>query len=276
MNLLKYFAAFHFAAAFVFSVLVVSCADSKIYTEFAFVLPQLSIANACSADTSISTGASVQAWSDFLGDPSWHIEWTDDAGNMQQTDTTDSILAGVHILAEFPTAIIAYPYWPKKNIVRGSVKPAGAIFPFDSSADKIILSWQGGIDASLYCDLKKENNLQRLPHTFDWNRFRSLFSEDVLPLEIVEDPWLADWKLIAAKTAASGFDKRRITAADRELRKIEIPLAGIWAGSSPFAKTQNFAKDQLVNMPVCKDTESYFSPACVLYVNNKTSISVYF
>jgi hypothetical protein len=122
--------------------------------------------------------------------------------------------------------------------------PAGAIFPWDVSAGKINLSWEGGVPAVFWKELASalpaalsatgSSAAKRLPWYFDWPRFRELLESGNIPEAVRQDLWLADWKSIAQKTVQSGFDRRRIVS--RPLTKMSVPgLNGRWAGSSPFA-----------------------------------------
>ncbi|MDR2782594.1 MAG: hypothetical protein LBB48_01925 [Treponema sp.] len=201
----------------------------------------------------VALPAVPDAWTVVLGDNRWHIEWINSNGTREIRDVdgreaTESgvVSAGagleIHILQELATPVIAYPYWSGKDIAPDVMRPAGAIFPSDAdvSSGTISLSWTGGVEAVLYAELARsashaERDSTRQPQYFDWRRFRELLESAAIPENVRLDPWLADWKAIAEKTASSGFDRRRITAITR--REIAVPaLPGeIWIGTSPFA-----------------------------------------
>ncbi|GHT48431.1 hypothetical protein FACS1894102_1440 [Spirochaetia bacterium] len=252
------------------AILFSACSEPIIYDTYSLVMPEMNDAVSIETDT-----LSAAAWPVLLGKPHWHIEWIDSKGNPVQkeiTESHDGKLNDIDILGDLPSAIIAYPYWPDKKIMRGSVRPAGAIFPHDASGNKIHLTWQGGIEANFYKELNYENNEKRLAYKFDWMRFRNLFVEGALHSEIIEDPWLADWHQIAEKTAASGFDKRRIVPSKLVLQSVVIPQHGPWLLASPFAKIQNWQKDAPVNIGVKDNSttvDNYFCPTGVLHINNK-------
>jgi hypothetical protein len=245
---------FSFWAAVLLGAAVVSCEETIIYPSYDFVLPEL-----------------PPLWGDLLGAPSWQIEWTRSDGSTASADLApgSASLGGADIMQEWPTPVIAYPYWPEKGVAMGTMKPSGAIFPLDASGGTMRLSWQGGVEAFFYRELAAEHIEGRLPHTFDWNRFRALWTEGALPEEVLADPWVADWKSIAQKTAASGFDKRRISAQKKELLRFVIPVDGPWIGVSPFMSAPNWPRGSTVYLPAGAETETYFCPSGILHYNKK-------
>jgi hypothetical protein len=111
------------------------------------------------------------------------------------------------------------------------------------------------VDAVLYWELARSVaparvTVPRLPQNFNWPRFRELFTEKGgINEEVRINPWLADWPAIAAKIAASGFDKRRLVPEKRG--ELLVPLGpGPWAGTSPFAEPLCF--DETPVFPVKK------------------------
>jgi hypothetical protein len=260
---------------FIFGIaaLLLNSCESVNPDSYTFVLPNF-------AELSlIEDGAPCgDAWPLLLGSPCWHLEWTDSGGNFMQVEISkgsSALLDGLTVLQEQPSAIIAYPYWPDKKIMRGVVKPAGAIFPYDSIGAKIYITWQGGIDANFYREINNTQNEKRLAYKFDWVRFRKLFSENTLSVDVCADPWLADWHQIAERTAASGFDKRRIKNAQLKTRYVVVPEDGPWLSCSPFAKAKIWQKDDLVKIEVREnsagsaDIENYFCPLGTIHINNK-------
>ena len=181
-------------------------------------------------------------WEDVLGDPHWRLEWFDADGRKQAATLTGRGME-IQVPGTFANPVLATPFWPKKGIEPGVFRPAGAIFPFDVSGKKLDLSWQGGVDATLFVELAAAANSSiapsasadlRLPWNFNWPRFRRLFLDANINAEVIADPWLADWTMIAEKTVRSGFDRRRLVPEARA--DIELPLdSGPWLGTSPFA-----------------------------------------
>jgi hypothetical protein len=183
-----------------------------------------------------------ESWG-FLGPPSWHVEWIDSGGTWREEhipqaagDTLISIETGL-----WAAPVFAWPSWPGRELEKGIFRPAGAIVPFDCSGDKIMLSWQGGIDAFFYRELARLAwGSSRSPERFDWPRFRRLFLDEssgstALSAEVRANPWLVDWAGVAEKTAASGFDRRRLVSAYTGSLTTPVPAAGPWAASNPFA-----------------------------------------
>jgi len=187
------------------------------------------------------------------------------------------------------SAVTAYPFWPEKGLGPGIFKPAGAIFPYDASGKRLILSWQGGVDAALYWELAKacggapvgeaeseeESSeraaVARLPVNFNWPRFRRLFDDSSLNAEVRADPWLADWAGIAAKIVQSGFDKRRLVPEARG--DLTVPVGpGPWIGASPFAAPLIFEKTPVFSVRPAADT--WVSGEGILRCNSETWILI--
>jgi hypothetical protein len=206
-----------------------------------------------------------EAWLEVLGEARWHIEWVDEDGSIQSVENESGSKASVYgIMQEWATPVTAWPYWPEKGIKYGLMKPAGAIFPIDVSGSRIKLSWNAGIDAVFYWELAARGSEKRLPHQFNWKRFRELFSSKDLSEEILQDPWLADWEAIAVKTAASGFDRRRISPKKYSTLNLAIPAGGPWIGVSPFMQSNNWLEQENVLIKVTDQTGSYLCPTGIL------------
>jgi len=188
------------------------------------------------------------AWETMLGNSHWRIEWFDGEGKKQSAVLSGKGGLEISLPGTLANPVLALPFWPEKGIAPGVFKPAGAIFPFDVSGGRIVLSWQGGVDATLFMELARSvsndpqpsgNAALRLPWNFNWPRFRRLFEDPALNEEVRADPWLADWPDIAARTVQSGFDRRRLVPEARD--GLEIPLGGgPWIGTSPFAASMFF------------------------------------
>ena len=183
------------------------------------------------------------AWESMLGEPHWRVEWFDAEGRKRVAEAPGKAVPGISLPGTFANPVLAMPFWPEKGIPPGIFRPAGAIFPFDASGNRLVLSWRGGVDAVFFLELARAAGGEpspggtaalRLPWNFNWPRFRRLFDDPVLNGEVRADPWLADWPGIADRTALSGFDRRRLVPAAAE--SLELPLgSGPWVGTSPFA-----------------------------------------
>ena len=201
-----------------------ACKDAPISDSYRPVLPDL-----------------PTVWYEILGEAHWRVEWVGEGGFWQKKEIgPGQDIPALSLIQEWTTPVLAWPFWPDKNLLPGIMRPSGALFPWDVSGGKLMLSWKGGIDAVFWKELAASEKPSlaaegRLPWYFDWPRFRELFSENGSLSESVRlDPWLPDWKEIAKKTVASGFDRRRIVS--RKLTELVIPdFGGQWTGSSPFA-----------------------------------------
>ncbi|MDR2343589.1 MAG: hypothetical protein LBD86_03560 [Spirochaetaceae bacterium] len=225
----------------------VSCSEPVISQSYRIIFPDL-----------------PESWLEILGEASWHTEWVGKDGFLKSAESPPGGKVYVGVRQEWASPVSAWPYWPDKGIRQGVMKPAGAIFPLDVSGSSIRLTWNGGVDAVFFMELATLNSEKRLPHNFNWPRFRELFSGAALPEEILSDPWLADWKTIAAKTAVSGFDSRRISGQKRTSVNLEAPASGPWIGASPFMHTGDWQKDESITLKVSEGVDSYFCPEGVL------------
>jgi hypothetical protein len=186
------------------------------------------------------------AWTELLGNPRWLIGYYTE-GAYQESD------GELPLPPSAAGPVLAWPYWP--GLEPGDFRPAGLILPYDAwspegAADRrLILSWQGGVDAWFYQELERAaldraqgsgdpEDLAR-GRNFNWPRFRALFSDPSVPQEIREDPWRADWPAIAEKTIHSGFRKQWLTAMETSILSIPVP-PGPWISPSPFAPVLNF------------------------------------
>jgi hypothetical protein len=172
------------------------------------------------------------------------------------------------------SAVSALPFWQDKGIGPGTFRPAGAIFPFDASENRLVLSWKGGVDANLFWELAQAysgKTATRLPQNFDWPRFRLLFDDPTLHEDIRADPWLADWQGIAEKMVASGFDKRRLVPEPRD--SLKVPVSdGPWIGTSPFAPPLLFEAGPV--FPVRQASDTWVSAEGILRCNREAWILI--
>jgi hypothetical protein len=200
-------------------------------------------------------------WQEVMGDPHWRLEWLDEGGAWRKWEGhPGSEAPDISVLCEWTTPVLAWPFWPEKNLVPGIMRPAGGLFPWDASGEKLSLSWIGGVEALFWKELagaersdKKAED--RLPWYFDWPRFRELFESENIPETVRQDPWLADWKEIGRKTVQSGFDRRRIVS--KKFAELAIPgMIGLWIGSSPFASPISVEPGEslLLNADAAADT----------------------
>ena len=208
---------------FVAALSVLGCRDSPIPSRYKPVLPDL-----------------PPHWEDIPGDTHWYIQWIGESGNWQDAYIAPGQEAPrMDLMQEWTTPVIAWPFWPAHKLLPGMMRPCGALFPWDSNGEKILLGWEGGVEAIFWKELAvsdrpAEASGGRLPWYFDWPRFRDLLSSENIPAAVRQDLWLPDWKGIAGKTVQSGFDRRRIVS--RTFSEITIPeIGGHWIGSSPFA-----------------------------------------
>ena len=208
-------------------------------------------------------------WLSLLGNPDWRLEWFDANAEKQVLEISGDQSPNIQILETWTTPIIAYPFWESRNIAPNFMYPAGALFPFDVSGDKIHLTWSGGVDAFLYLELasnfkEPEKGTPRYPHYFNWIRFRERFKGNGINENVKHDPWLADWKSIAVKTSQSGFDRRRIVPLSQKDVAIPIQYEGYWIGSSPFAKPIHQKKEEDLSLKLSEKTETYISTLGIL------------
>ena len=189
------------------------------------------------------------AWSEILGEAHWRLEWIGEEGLWQEKELAPGQEFPVlSLMGEWTIPVLAWPFWPARNVIPGMMRPAGGLFPWDTgSGDKLYLSWEGGVQAffwkemamaaaSLGGDGEQQHGRDsgRWPWHFDWPRLRGIIENAEIPDEVCEDLWLADWRAIARRTVESGFDRRRIVS--RRLSELVIEdLGGYWIGSSPFA-----------------------------------------
>jgi len=197
-------------------------------------------------------------WRDVLGEAHWRLEWVGEDGTWHKWEGKQGDdVPSLSLIQEWTTPVLAWPFWPGLDLSPGIMRPGGGLFPWDTSGEKLVLSWGGGVDAAFWKEMAaavdgseaaKDN---RLPWLFDWPRFREIMAGESIGDSVRQDPWVVDWKEVGRKTIESGFDRRRIKPM--KFTQIEIPLselsaeterfglevrgsppAGRWSGSSPF------------------------------------------
>ncbi|MDR1096104.1 MAG: hypothetical protein LBL31_06920 [Spirochaetaceae bacterium] len=203
------------------------------------------------------------AWRALLGDACWSVEWIDDAGTVRSAELPPGRELSVTVVNDASSPVLAFPYWPERDLKPGDMKPAGALFPWDARGGNIALSWQGGVDAAFWRGLSVAANAaagKREAGSFNWKRWREAWNDGSFPPAAVRDPWLCDWESIAAKVAASGFDKRRIAAA--HYSRLELPGAtwpGVWYGPSPFDEGVSAPPGEILSLPLVPPSAFVFS-----------------
>jgi len=205
---------------------------------------------------------------EVLGQPRWRLEWYDSSGKFQQKEISGNT-AEISILHEWPSAVVAWPYWPEKRLAIGHFYPAGAIFPLDNRGETIILNWRAGPEAYFYRELdnnRGQNPSNRLPEYFDWKRFRSLLREEA-PEDLRADPWLADWKTIAESTIRSGFRSSLLRTENRINTEINIPYDGPWFGASVFSPIRLWEEGEILVIPLSSRPEILVCPGGILTIS---------
>ena len=228
-------------------VFFTACDNGPIRSSYNPVLPDLPI-----------------HWEEHLGRAHWRIEWLDEKMQWREMYLTPAARPlGLSLMQEWSSPVLAWPYWPSRKLLPGMMRPAGAVFPWDVSADKLNLSWSIGVEALLWKELlaaerSSQASQGRLPWYLDWPRFRELLSAGNIPENVRLDPWLPDWKSIAQRTVTSGFDRRRIVS--RTFTDLAIPeLGGLWIGSSPFAPVINADPEGSLTIKVTSEADTWIS-----------------
>ncbi|MDR0718451.1 MAG: hypothetical protein LBF78_02355 [Treponema sp.] len=251
-------------------ILQAACSFS-VYDEYKAVLPEPPL-----------------SWLEILGEPHWRLEWVSREGTWKTREIAPascgagSLKAGpsferISFPQEWTAPVLAWPYWPEKKIPAGLARPAGALFPWDVRTGRLELSWRAGVDAYLWQRLAAEAAAPGAPGTrppwyFDWQRFREFMQGDTVQDAVKKDPWTADWKTIARKLAASGFNKNYFAPLNSGTATIRGPDT-LWYGMSPFCgevKTQ----DGFLSLPLGNGDETWFSTAGILRFSQETSLFI--
>ena len=137
------------------------------------------------------------------------------------------------------------------------------------------------MDAFFWKELAKNEDKQtgsgtpRLPWLFDWPRFRELMESENVPVEIRQNPWLADWNSIAERTVESGFDRRRIRAEVKVEISIPSP-SNLWVPSSPFGEPINTIPGEALVLLVKDDPETWISKSGLIRSHKEAWIFIPF
>jgi hypothetical protein len=210
------------------------------------------------------------SWAAVLGDPAWRIEWINADGERERIDCNSGSAPVITVMQEWITPVIAYPYWPGRNLVPDTMKPAGALFPFDMADEQLVLTWEAGIDAVLYYEMVRHvgeettgGAFSRLPFYFNWPGFRDLLQSGNIKEAVQADPWQADWNTLAARFIQSGFDRRAIVQQVQQ--EIDVPVpAGTWVGTSPFAPAIEHTGGDLILAIASTGVATFVSSAGIL------------
>lgn len=230
------------------------CANPINYSRYTVILPEI-----------------PPDWEAVLGQPLWQIEWVDANGNWRKIKAQENESFYLEICGTKMNPVIAYPYWPGKNLHPKLFYPAGAIFPLDTQNDTIHLDWKAGIDAQLYVNLSGFNHEgSRRPEQFDWQRFRSLLRTELGNEEIKANPWIVDWKAAAQKIAQSGFRTSYLTAKKYTEITLSIPESTLWISSSPFEDGKNWEAGEKVVLKAADSPSRYVSAKGTIVFTNKT------
>jgi hypothetical protein len=111
-----------------------------------------------------------------------------------------------------------------------------------------------------------EDNYSRIPANFNWPRFRELFEAETLNEAVREDPWLVNWRSVAERTVTGTFDRRRLVPEVTKDMAIPVP-AGIWYGTSPFAKPLFFEEGEPSIFPVRPGDNVWVSAEGILRIS---------
>lgn len=207
-----------------------------------------------------------EGWAETLGDPDWRLEWTNDAGESRSSDLGPRpSSAALAWEAGAVSAVLAHPHWPRRSIGPGVFRPAGAVYPVDRSGEALPLTWTGGVAAWYYREMERaEGESRTRPERFNWVRFYELLGGTELPERVAADPWTVDWRSVAEKTRASGFDRRRLVARPAAAAAVAVPAGGPWICSSPFVGAAAWSAGSQVELQVEDEGACYACPSGLL------------
>jgi hypothetical protein len=242
----------------------------KLTVVFALVFQLTCCEDRYSSRYTLELPDAPQAWVQLLGEPDWRIEWLDPNGKRQSKDILHGAKIDIEIPVTWTNPVVAYPWWPKYNLISGLFRPAGALFPHDVSGGKLRLTWKAGVDAVFYFGLAFANSkdIKKIPSNFDWIRFRELFETGDLSEDVCNDPWLVDWQSAAERTISGNFDRRRLVPRKTEAIDIPIP-ASVWYGTSPFAEPLIFTEEETLVFYAHSGINAWISAEGILRCNGK-------
>ncbi len=243
---------FFWVPACIFSVS--ACRNPVMYSRYEVILPEI-----------------PSDWQTVLGKPVWQVEWIDAKGNWQRIDAEESRIFSLEIYNTGINPVIAYPYWPGRNIYPGFFSPAGALFPLDIRKDTVNLDWHGGADAQFYRFLSSfSGGGNRSPEQFDWQRFRSLLRKKIDDPEINANPWNIDWEKAAEKVINSGFRESYIVPRKYSDISVTIPEEGLWISPSPFIQGHYWETGAKTVLKATESVSRYVSAKGMIVYTDKT------
>jgi hypothetical protein len=217
-------------------------------------------------------------WIEVLGEANWRMEWIGEEGIWHKWEgKRGTEEPSLFLIQNWTTPVLAWPFWPELGLNPGIMRPAGALFPWDTYGGDLCLTWEGGVDAvfwkemaavvrqtgSAHTELAED---KRLPWFFDWPRFREVMKGEGIGGAVRQDPWVVDWKEVSKKTVESGFDSRRIKTM--KFTELEIPgLEGRWLGSSPFAPVLEILPGKPLTLEVTDAVGVWISSGGILKVS---------
>ncbi len=221
-------------------------------------------------ERSVFFPSSPAAWTRLYGRPVWSVRWRDTEGKEERLDgVTESIPLTIHV--DFCSRILAYPYWPLAGIPPGLARPAGALMLWADRARGIELSWEGGVEAIFYDELRLAGG-EAAAQCFNWPRFRASLASSEIEDELNGDPWTVDWRTVALKSVTSGFDLRRLRPRKTSPISCLIALEGPWAYDSPFKNAPIVLPGANIDLYASEAPATLFGPRAFLRYSSDTAI----
>ena len=121
--------------AAIFLLLLAACEDDPIRPSCWPVLPEL-----------------PRHWKEILGEPRWRLEWIGGEGSWLEWEGNREA-PEFSLSQEWTSPVLAWPFWPARDLLPGMMRPAGALFPWDAAGDRLKLSWEGGPVALFWKEL---------------------------------------------------------------------------------------------------------------------------
>jgi len=223
-----------------------------------------------SEELTARTPAVSEAWLSALGEPDWVFYWYGPDGQERSAESATGFIT-VSLPDAVASPVLAYPYWPRLDIRAGTVRPAGAIFPFGLRDDDIALTWSGGVAGVFYQELlHASGDDSRLGEYFDWPRFMELLDSEQIDAAVRADPWIVDWRSVAIRTRVTGFDRRRLKSRPVSSLRLVLPCDGPWVRASPFSAKLNIASDGSAQVEASDEADTLISPRGELRFNARS------
>jgi hypothetical protein len=211
-------------------------------------------------------------WADVLGPAEWQLSWLNPEGRVETRNLPANGAAEITLSSRSPAMILAWPLWPERDLPAGIMRPAGAIYPYDAGEGAVNLKWEAGPEAWLFLLMAAQTSspasaedkaipAKNRAWNFNWPRFRELLASEDIPVEVREDPWLADWRTVAKKTLESGFDRRRIKAPAASPLSLTVPADGPWFGASPFSPVYQWQAGETPQFAAGSEAQTLVCPS---------------